>query len=123
MYSARDIANLQLKKRKVKKELYKTILEGFSKKIKIAAESGQQQVFLTVPEFVVGYPVFDPVCATGYLIRQLERLGYTATRYGPTEIYITWGVVHGEEEEPVKEDIPVFANLRKIADNIRKNHS
>lgn len=123
MLSARDIAQMQSKKRQMKKELYKEILEGFSKKIKIAVDTGQHQVFLSVPEFVVGYPVFDPVSATAYLMRQLERLGYTVTRYGPTEIYLTWMVQHVPQQEEVAEPLPVFANLRKVADNIRKNHS
>ena len=123
MLSARDIARMQTKKRNLKKELYKTILEGFSKKIRIAADTGQDQVFLTVPTFVVGFPVFDPVPATVYLMRQLERLGYTVTRYDSTEIYVTWGRVHSEPEPEPQQPLPVFANLRKVADNIRKNHS
>jgi hypothetical protein len=125
MLSARDIARMQTKKRNLKKELYKTILEGFSKKIRVAADMGQIQAFLTVPTFVVGFPVFDPIPATVYLMRQLERLGYTVTRYDTTQIYVSWGtttrdpVVVQEELPP----LPVFANLRKVADNIRKNQS
>ena len=116
---------MQTKKRNLKKDLYKTILEGFSKKIRVAADMGQVQAFLTVPTFVVGFPVFDTILATVYLMRQLERLGYTVTRYDTTQIYVSWGT--GSEAmavvQEVAEPLPVFANLRKVADNIRKNQS
>jgi hypothetical protein len=114
---------MQNKKRDLKKELYKTILEGFSKKIRIAADMGQVQAFLTVPTFVVGFPVFDPSVAAVYLMRQLERLGYTVTRYDTTQIYVSWGKDTGPEPVQQAEPLPVFANLRKVADNIRKNQS
>lgn len=113
---------MQTQKTAVKKELYKTILSSFSKKIKAAVEMGNQQVFLTVPTFVFGYPVFDTSAATVYLMRQLTRLGYTVTRYGDTEIYVTWKK-EAVQEEVEAEDLPVFVNLRKAADNIRKNQS
>ena len=126
MLSARDITRMQAKKRNLKKDLYKTILEGFSKKIRVAADNGQIQAFLTVPTFVVGFPVFDPIPATVYLMRQLERLGYTVTRYDTTQIYVSWSTATTRDPVVVQEELPplpVFANLRKVADNIRKNQS
>ena len=120
MISVSDISRIERKRLKLKKELYKSILEQFSRKIKLSVEHGHTQVFLTVPEFVFGFPSFDRFSATNYLIRQLQLLGYNVVRYGDFEIYITWI----REAEPSKEEdmdiLPSLVNLRKAADNIRK---
>lgn len=106
----------------MKKELYKNILAQFSKKIKLSVENGHTQVFLTVPEFVFGFPAFDRNSAMTYLMRQLELLGFNVIRYGQYEIYVTW-----IKEQPSKEEemdiLPSLVNLRKAADNIRKKHT
>lgn len=122
MISVAEISRIQQRRLKLKKELYKTILAQFSKKIRLSVENGHDQVFLTVPEFVFGFPSFDRNSATVYLIRQLELLGYNVVRYGQHEIYITW-----VKEPPTKEEdmdiLPSLVNLRKAADNIRKKHT
>lgn len=121
MISARDINAIQEKKINARKELYKEILTQFSKKIKLSVELGHTQVFLTIPEFVVGYPVFDRAVARKYLMRQLGLLGFNVTQYSEFEIYVTW---EKQEKQPQSEmDIlPSLVNLRKAADSIRKKH-
>ena len=121
MISVADISKIEKKKLDMRKDLYKTVLGQFSKKIKLSVQHGHTQTFLSVPEFVFGYPSFDREAATKYLMRQLERLGYSVVRYGQFEIYITW-----VREPPTKEEamdiLPSLVNLRKAADNIRKKH-
>ena len=119
MLSVKDLSKIEGRRIDVKKALYKEILSQFSKKIKFAAEASQTQTFLTVPNFVYGYPSFDRMFATGYLIRQLELLGFSAVKYGDYEIYVTWIKSKPNHEEEV---LPVLMNLRKTADNYRKKH-
>ena len=104
----------------MKKELYKQILAQFSKKIKLSVEMGQTQVFLTVPEFVFGYPTFDREAATVYLKRQLELLGYMVNHYSQYQLYVTW--VFKTEKEEQLDILPSLVNIRKAADSIRKKH-
>lgn len=119
MISVADISRIEHRRIKMKKQLYKTILEQFSKKIKLSVEHGHSQIFLSVPEFVFGYPTFDRDAATIYLMRQLRLLGYNVIRYGQYDIYITWV---REPESTMEQDmdiLPSLVNLRKAADNIR----
>lgn len=121
MFSVRDIQNIKDGKNNLKKELYKKILEMFSKKIKTYVEMGQSQVFLTVPVMVVGYPVFDRKIAREYLTRQLNNLGYTVIPYQDFDIYVTWEKRSSEKETQGPEiGLPAFVNLHKIADVYRK---
>lgn len=121
MISVKQINDMQNKRMNIKKELFKEILTQFSKKIKLSVELGHTQVFLTVPEFVFGYPTFDRSFATAYLKRQLELLGYTVTQYSDFEMYITWDRQAKQKEED-QDILPSLVNLRKAADSIRKKH-
>lgn len=120
MISVKDINQMHTKRVNVKKELYKQILSQFSKKIKLSVELGHTQVFLTIPEFVFGYPTFDRESATMYLKRQLELLGYTVNHYSQYQLYVTW-VCKTEKEEEL-DILPSLVNLRKAADSVRKKH-
>lgn len=123
MLSIKDIQNISQKRNDMKKNLYKKILESFSKKILANVEVGQTQAFLSVPPFVMGFPVFDRQQARTYLARQLKNLGYTVTLYQEFEIYVTWTHESKKEPKEPKEPLiglPAFVNLHKIADVYRK---
>ena len=119
MISVADISRIEHRRIKLKKQLYKTILEQFSKKIKLSVEHGHTQLFLTVPQFVFGYPAFDRDSATVYLMRQLRLLGYNVVRYGQHDIYITWIRDSETKKEEDMDILPSLVNLRKAADNLR----
>jgi hypothetical protein len=126
MIAARDIQAIEYKRKTVKKETYKHILSQFDKKIRRAVNLGTSEVFLSVPSFVIGYPLYDTGHAAAYIKRQLERLGYNVTQSG-TEFFLTWGkpnpVPEKVTQEPVHdEDFPTFVNLRKIANKLQKNN-
>lgn len=121
MFSVRDIQNIKNEKNTLKKELYKKILEMFSKKIKTYVDMGQTQVFLTVPVMVIGYPVFDRKIAREYLTRQLKNLGYNVIPYQEFDIYVTWETrASNKKDEEPEIGLPAFVNLHKIADVYRK---
>lgn len=117
--SAKNIADITCKRIDNRKEIYKAILLQFSKKIRSAVETHQTQTFLTTPAYIFGFPTYDRGVATNYLIRQLQLLGYTVSKYAEFEIYVTWIVTKKEKELDI---LPQLMNLRKTADNIRKKH-
>lgn len=118
MLSVKDIQKIENKRKLVRKELYKNILETFSAKIRNIVERGQSQIFLSIPVFVVGFPIFDRRQARDYISRQLSNLGYMVTPYGETELYVTWNK-QKNVQEPETDLLPVFANLHKVADTYR----
>jgi hypothetical protein len=119
MISAKNIADITCKRIDNRKEIYKAILLQFCKKIRSAVETHQTQSFLSVPEYMFGFPTYDRGVATNYLIRQLQLLGYTVSKYSEFEIYVTWVATKKEKELDI---LPQLMNLRKTADNIRKKH-
>ena len=119
MLSIKDIQNITHQKNERKKELYKKILESFSKKIKSQVDIGQTQVFLCVPPYVFGYPVYDRGVARTYLARQLENLGYTVAPYQDFELYVTWNAEKKKKTYEPEIGLPAFVNLHKIADDYR----
>lgn len=120
MLSVNEIRKLQCKKSEQKKELYKTILLRFMKKIKVSVESGQNQVFLEIPAFITGWPLFDRAHATKYLARQLKNLGYDVTEYAEYTIYVCWTrSSQPAAEKTITEPLPPFVNIHKLANDIR----
>jgi hypothetical protein len=123
--SVKDLAEKNRVRVDIKKEIYKSILGQFSRKIKARFDLGDKQTVLTVPPFVVGYPRYDLGEAVRYIGRQLTRLGYRVNMVGPTSYQISWEKL--KEKEPITEEVvePEFAfpslmNLKKTAEKYSK---
>jgi len=114
---------LEKKRTDVKKEMYKSMLEKFSRKIRTCSELGMKDAILTVPPFVIGFPKYDIAKAVLYMCRQLERLGYTVNLVSPFDIKVEWKKKPEIHEEPEQEipDVyfPSLVNLHKAAGKIR----
>ena len=123
MLSINDVTKIDEKRKQIRKEIYKKIYEQFSSKIKQAVELGHKQIFLTVPAFLIGYPVFDRRLASKYIARQFELGGFTVRLLSDQDMYISWVVpkkskVKSEEEE--EGDFPNLMNLKKMANQYRR---
>jgi len=120
MITAKDIQQIEAHRRNLRKDTYKHILETFDKKIRSAVAMGFPQVFLEIPTFVWGFPMYNLESAAAYLKRQLEKLGYTVVRTD-NAFRVTWGraqLVQPEENPDDEVDLPSLINLRKIASKI-----
>ena len=125
MISINDVNKIDEKRKQIKKEIYKKIYEQFSRKIKQSVELGNKQIFLTVPAFLVGYPVFDRSAAAQYVARQFRLGGFNVSIVNEYEIYVNWVINKKKEkshhEERVDEtQFPDLMNLKKIANKYRK---
>lgn len=123
MISVKDLAEKNRVRQDIKKQIYRSILEQFSRKIKARFDLGDKQTVLTVPPFLVGYPRYDLAEAVRYIGRQLARLGYRVNMVGPTSYQVSWEKL--KEKEPITEEIvepefsfPSLMNLKKTADRI-----
>jgi len=125
MININDIIEIDDKKKKIKKEIYKKIYDQFTAKIKQCVELGHKQVFLTVPVILIGYPVFDRNAAARYIARQFELGGFIVQLVADHDIYDSWNVPkkkkerHDEEDDDV--DFPNLMNLKKMANKYRRN--
>jgi hypothetical protein len=123
MISVKDIQKIESEKRRVRKETYSEILKQFDKKIRYAVEVGDRQVFLSTPQMIFGFPMYNVDSATAYLARQLRNLGYIVRQIDASNMYVTWDV---KNKDPVSEevpeeitDLPALINLKKVASKIR----
>lgn len=124
MLSINDVTKIDEKKKQIKKEIYKKIYEQFSAKIKQSVELGHKQIFLTVPTFLLGYPVFDRRLAAKYIARQFQLGGFTVKLLSDFDIYVSW-VVPKKKKEKVEDeeetDLPNLLNLKKMANHYRRS--
>ena len=89
MISINDVTKIDEKRKQIRKEIYTKIYEQFSSKIKQSVEYGHKQIFLTVPSFLLGYPVFDRNAAAKYIARQFVLGGFTVKRVSDYDIYVS----------------------------------
>ena len=125
MISINDVNKIDEKRKQIKKEIYKKIYEQFSRKIKQSVELGNKQIFLTVPAFLVGYPVFDRSAAAQYVARQFRLGGFNVSIVGEYEIYVNWIIEKPKKDKPRQDivdesEFPDLMNLKKMANKYRK---
>ena len=122
MIRAEQVQQIEARRRRHLKDTYRHILEMFTKKIKLCVSLGIRESTLEVPEFILGYPIYNRDHAVKYLKRQLELLGYTVYMRGVT-LVVRWGKQKLKEEKVQEESIdeetlPNLMNLRKMASKI-----
>jgi hypothetical protein len=123
--SAKQVVASEKKRDNVKKEYYKALLEQFCRKIRVASELGNKDAILTVPQFLVGFPIYDLPTTVTYMCRQLTRLGYIVNLVGPLDIRVQWSKTPNLETELDREVtqpdvyLPSLVNLQKTAQKLR----
>ncbi len=126
MISINDIHKIDEKRKQIRKEIYTKIYEQFSRKIKQCVELGHKQIFLLVPSYLVGYPVFDRTAAAKYIARQFKLGGFQVQLVSEYEIYVTWQVTKKKKEKQTEkvedelDDFPKLMNLKKMANKYRR---
>ena len=123
MLSINDVTKIDEKRKQIKKEIYLKIYEQFSSKIKQSVELGHKQIFLTIPAFLLGYPVFDRRLAAKYVARQFQLGGFTVKLLSDHDIYVSWVTPKKKKErseESDEADFPNLMNLKKIANQYRR---
>jgi len=127
MININKIKKIEESRRHIKKEIYTKIFEQFSRKIQVSVDASQKQVFLQVPEFLMGYPSYDVIRAAVYLKRQLELSGFQVLPVSPTGFNVSWFTKkETRQQEPLPDYLPVppsfsdeqfpsLINLKKVA--------
>jgi len=124
MISIDDVTKIDEKRKQIRKEIYTKIYEQFSSKIKQSVELGHKQLFMTVPPFLIGYPVFDRSAAARYIARQFVLGGFTVKLVSDHDIYVSWLIPKKKKEKRESEedgDFPNLMNLKKMANKYRRS--
>ena len=124
MISIDDVTKIDEKRKQIRKEIYTKIYEQFSSKIKQSVELGHKQLFLSVPSFLIGYPVFDRSAAARYIARQFVLGGFTVKLVSDHDIYVSWVIPKKKKEKREADedaDFPNLMNLKKMANKYRRS--
>jgi hypothetical protein len=127
-----DVQKVDMRKRELKKRLYKELYERASSKVREIAKMGLHETWVTIPSFLMGYPSFDLEMATIYIERQFKNGGFYVKNYGQGQLFISWYLdpkkKMKKKEEPFKPqppkkedpyDLSVLVNLKKSADKYK----
>lgn len=123
MISIEDVLKIDEKKKQIRKEIYMKIYEQFSAKIKQSVELGHKQLFMTIPYFLIGYPVFDRAAAAKYIARQFTLGGFQVQLVSEFDIYVNWTTPKKKKEKKGATDdgdFPNLMNLKKMANQYRR---
>jgi hypothetical protein len=83
---------LQIEKERIIRErvVLTTVYERMKNRINLAVKATSKECIYTIPEFIPGYPLIDPIKTSVYLISRLKKEGFIALQINSFQIYITW---------------------------------
>lgn len=81
-----------------KNECYEKVLDLCHKRIKAAAEYRQMRCLIEVPEFVVGFPLYNIGDCMKFVISSLRENGFLVRYHFPKILYISWDYDEHDEE-------------------------
>jgi len=113
------------KKKSYKESLFKKILSQTHKRIEHSADAGDHMTVFTVPNYMVGYPLFNRYECIQYLIDELQENGFRVECYNDQYLYITWAHLYKEfketrgveEEQRFKQELRIQRTNQLILNN------
>ena len=88
--NASDIINQQRLQNKKKVKTFNKVLNKCYNRIKFAAKKNAEWCFFTVPNYLVGVPLYNINDCIIYIIKQLVNGGFLVKYTHPNLIYISW---------------------------------
>jgi hypothetical protein len=90
MVKADKLKKEQKKKDEIKKETFNKILSKIEKKIILASAANYYFTWYTIPEFIIGLPLYSlPECRE-YIIKKMGKDGFTTEFFQPNILLIKW---------------------------------
>lgn len=84
----------QEKKKSYKADLFKKILKQAHRRIEYSAKSGEKLAIFQIPNYVIGFPLFNKSECCDYLIRELTLNGFKVNSPNDQYVYISWEHVY-----------------------------
>jgi hypothetical protein len=96
--SVKDIMNSMKKRDEKRKLCFDRVLEMCHKKIQKSASLNMPNCFYEVPEFMLGYPLYNINECIVHVLNQLQKSGFAVKYIFPRILHVSW------ETEQVKEE-------------------
>jgi hypothetical protein len=87
------------KKQDYKNELYNKILLQCHRRIEYCSNTGDLYGIFTIPNYVIGYPLFDKKECCDFLTQNLCSNGFKVQSFNNEYIYITWAHIYDAYKE------------------------
>jgi hypothetical protein len=90
--------NITMKKQK-RIECFEKVVELCHKKIVSSSDNKKTRIFYEVPEFILGYPLYDINDCIRHVMDALQSNGFIVTYYFPRYLYVSWDLDEIEEHK------------------------
>ena len=90
MVKADKLIKEQKKKDNIKKETFNKILLKIEKKIILASAANYYFTWYTIPEFIIGLPLYSLSECKDYIIKEMNKNGFTIEFFLPNILLIKW---------------------------------
>uniref|UniRef100_A0A6C0D8R2 Uncharacterized protein n=1 Tax=viral metagenome TaxID=1070528 RepID=A0A6C0D8R2_9ZZZZ len=90
MVKAEDLINNQKERDKIKFKTFEKIFNSIEKKITLASASNFYYVWYEIPEFIIGFPLYNLKECTQFVIKKLKKNGFKIEEFEPNIILIEW---------------------------------
>lgn len=90
MVKADKLIKEQKERENLKQNTFKKILHKIEKKIVFASKANFYFTWYSIPEFVIGLPLYSLKDCSDYVIKHLKQDGFEVEYYEPNFILIKW---------------------------------
>jgi hypothetical protein len=90
MVKAENLVKEKKKRENLKNETFEKILKKIEKKIINASLGDYYFTWYTIPEFIIGLPLYSLKDCSKYIIIKLEKDGFELESYEPNILLIKW---------------------------------
>ena len=90
MISVKDLKEISEKKKKIKKECFKKLLELVNNKIILISKTDQTSTWFEIPLFMLGYPNYEIKECSDYIIKKLKENEFKVNFLEPNILLINW---------------------------------
>jgi hypothetical protein len=90
MVKAQDLINSQKEREKIKYKTFSKIYSNIEKKINLASSSNFYYVWYEIPEFIIGFPLYNLDDCKTTVIRQLKDNGFDVEEFETNIILVKW---------------------------------
>jgi len=108
MLKAQDLVKKQSIIENYKIEAYENLYKYVEKKIKTSSISNNYCTWYTIPECLIGYPMYNFEECQKYVIKLLNKNGFSVETYEPNILYISWFPENVKEKKYSKKVVSVY---------------
>jgi hypothetical protein len=125
--NVRDLNLASVKKQQKRKESFEKVLQNCYSKIQGFADKEQAFCFYEVPEFMMGYPLYNISECVTFITEMLTKNGFQIQYYFPKVLYIAWGAPPKQSKaaekrlasSPALKALPEGSRKSKFIDSVK----